>query len=105
MSVYFTNKTFAVYMLGEKIARIHGKKEYGKDLEEYFVETSQSHVTVKPILIGQFKENYESLDFTWKWMQEQWEKELKCFTVRFDNRDIKVHFPKPKVIGDGKLFL
>jgi len=24
--------------------------------------------------------------------------------VRFDNRDIKVNFPKPKVIGDRKLF-
>ena len=54
------------------------------------------------INIGQFKENEESLDFTWKWIQEQWENELQCFTVNFDNRDIKVHFPKPKVIGDGK---
>ena len=92
-------------MLGAKIARIHGKKECGKDLKEYFVETSQSHATVKPILIGQFKENQESLDFTWKWIQEQWENELQSFTVKFDNRDIKVNFPKPKVIGDGKLFL
>ena len=60
---------------------------------------------MKPIVITQFKENHETLDFTWKWIQEIWEKDLKTFHVKFDNRDIKVHFPKPKVIGDGKLFL
>jgi len=35
--------TSSRYMLGAKIARIHGKEEKGKPTIEYFVETSQSH--------------------------------------------------------------
>ena len=43
------------YIVGAKISRIHSKKEYGEDLKEFFVETSQSHESVKPGLIGIFK--------------------------------------------------
>ena len=97
--------TSSRYILVAKIARITDKKEKGKEHKEYYVETSQSDETAIPILIGAIKENYETLDYMFKWIQDFWERDLKCFTVRFDNRDIKVHFPKPKLIGDGKLFL
>ena len=98
-------QTGSRYILCAKIARIHSKKESGKELTELFVETSQSSSTAIPILIATLKENFENTDFIWTWIQEIWEKDLKCFIVRFDNRDITVHFPKPKIIGDGKLFL
>ena len=94
------------YFLGAKIDKLIVKPEkIGDDVIEYFLETSQSHVTFKPILIAQFKENSETLGVTWEWIQNIWKNELQSFTVRFDERDIRISFPKPKVTGDGKLFL
>ena len=94
------------YFLGAKIDTLIVKPEkVGDDVIEYFRETSQSHVTFKPILIAQFKENNETLGITWEWIQKIYKNELESFTVRFDKRDIKINFPSPKIIGDGKLFL
>ena len=61
--------TSSRYVLGMKIARILGKRNFNDSFPratEYFVETSQSFVTVKPILIGQFKETTENLHEIWK---------------------------------------
>ena len=52
--------TTSRYFVGLKIARIHDKRKYdGSIPTEYFVETSQSFVSVKPILMAEFKENIE----------------------------------------------
>ena len=40
-----------------------------------------------------------------KWFQDTWKNELKVFTVIFRGEEIKVHFEKPKFIGDGKAYL
>ena len=72
---------------------------------EYYVETSQSYVTVKPIFIGQFKEVQQTLHIIWSWIQEIWATKLKTFKVSFHGREITIHFPAPKFIGDGKGFL
>ena len=94
------------YVLGAKIDQLIVEPEkIGGEVIEYFLETSQSHVTFKPILIAQFKENSETLGITWEWIQKKWKNELQSFTVRFDKRDIRINFPKPKITGDGKLFL
>ena len=90
-----------------KIARIEGKRKLDQTFTgptEYFVETSQSFNTVKPILIGHFKENNKNLHDVWSWMQEQWQM-MKEFTIQFHGREIKIHFENPKLIGDGKCFL
>ena len=99
--------TASRYFVGMKISRIVGKRRLDSSIsgpKEFFVETSQSFVTVKPILIGEFKENNESLQYVWKWVEEHWE-HLKTFTIQFHSREIKVHFENPKLIGDGKCFL
>ena len=52
------------YFVGMKIARIEGKRKFDQSFTgptEYFVETSQAFNTVKPILIGHFKENNKNL--------------------------------------------
>ena len=61
-------------------------------------------MSVKPILIAEFKENKETLHHTWKWFEEQWEM-VKKFTIQFDSREITIHFLDPKFIGDGKGYL
>ena len=102
--------TSSRYFIGFKPTRLLGERYFDKEKnewcqKEYFVETSQSHVTVRPILIAQFKENQETLNFTWSWLQDQWRNGMKSFYVQFDDREIKINFESPKVIGDGKLFL
>ena len=99
--------TSSRYVLGMKIARILGKRNFDESFpraKEYFVETSQPFVTVKPILIGHFKETTENLHEIWSWTEKQWET-VKTFTIQFHSREIKVHFENPKLIGDGKCFL
>ena len=97
--------TTSRYFIGLKIARILGKRvSRSTRAPEFFVETSQSFVTVKPILIGEFKETQENLHYTWKWLEEQWET-VKEFTIQFHSRQIKINFENPKLIGDGKCFL
>ena len=84
-----------------KIARIEGNIKFDQTFTgptEYFVETSQSFNTVKPILIGHFKENNKNLHDVWSWMQEQWQM-MKEFTIQFHGREIKIHFENPKLIG------
>ena len=56
--------TTSRYFVGLKIARIEGKRKFDQSFTEpteYFVETSQAFNTVKPILIGHFKENQKNL--------------------------------------------
>jgi hypothetical protein len=97
--------TTSRYFVGLKIARLLGERKSPESLApEYFVETSQSFVSVKPILIAEFKENKETLHHTWKWFEEQWEM-VKKFTIQFDSREITIHFVDPKFIGDGKGYL
>ena len=43
------------YFIGLKISRLRGKKNAQYEAIEYFVETSQSYVSVKPILIAEWK--------------------------------------------------
>ena len=94
--------TSSRYFIGLRISRLRGKKNSENEAIEYYVETSQSYVTVKPILIAEFKENRESLDYTWSWIQDKWATEMKEFKVTFRSRVITIHFLKPKFIGDGK---
>ena len=85
--------TSSRYFVGMKIARIVGERKLDQSFTgptEYFVETSQSK-TVKPILIGNFKEDQSNLHDVWTWVQEQWQ-EMKEFTIKFHGREIKVHF-------------
>ena len=99
--------TSSRYFVGLKIARIVGKRKFDATFSgptEYFVETSQSFVTVKPILIAEFKENHDTLHYTWTWVEQQW-RLVQTFTIQFHSREIKVHFPNPKFIGDGKGYL
>ena len=97
--------TSSRYFIGLRISRLRGKKNSENEAIEYYVETSQSYVTVKPILIAEFKENRESLDYTWSWIQDKWATEMKEFKVTFRSRVITIHFLKPKFIGDGKGYL
>ena len=91
--------------MGLKIARITDEKKLFFQPKEYFVETSQSYTSVKPILICHIKENHESIHFIWTWIQRVWQNCMKSFTIKFHSRDIVINFPSPKVIGDGKEFL
>ena len=99
--------TASRYVAGMRISRIRGPKDPNSSdpPTEYFVETSQSGASIKPILIAEVKENKETLDLIWKWLQETWKYALKEFTVIFRGEEIKVHFEKPKFIGDGKAYL
>ena len=99
--------TSSRYFVGIKIARIVGKRKFDASFTgptEYFVETSQRFVSVKPLLIAEIKENHDNLHKIWTWVQEQWEM-VKEFTIIFHGREIKVHFDNPKLIRDGKCFL
>ena len=91
--------------MGLKIARITDEKKLFTQPKEYFVETSQSYTSVKPIFVCHVKENHESIHFVWNWIQQKWQNSMKSFTVQFNSRDIIINFPSPKVIGDGKEFL
>ena len=97
--------TSSRYFMDLKIARIIGEKKLFTQPTEYFVETSQSYTSVKPIFICHVKENHESIHFIWSWIQTIWKNSMKSFTVKFHSRDIVINFPSPKVIGDGKEFL
>ena len=99
--------TSSRYFVGMKIARIVGERKLDQSFTgptEYFVETSQSFKTVKPILIGHFKEDQSNLHDVWSSLQDQWQN-MKEFTIQLHGREIKVHFENPKLIGDGKCFL
>ena len=67
-------ETSSRYFVGFKFARLVDKEktDISGPPKEYFVETSQSFVTVRPILIAEFKENHDTLHHTWKWVEQEW---------------------------------
>ena len=68
---------------------------------EIFIEDSQSPKTMKPLAILCGKENNELMRKIWRPILNE-VKKMKEFTVNFHGREIKILFPKPKYIGDGK---
>ena len=70
---------------------------------EIFVEDSQSSKTMIVIAIVAGKENQTLMKDIWRPIIDE-VKKMKEFTVEFHGREIKVLFPKPKFVGDGKGF-
>ena len=98
-------KTSSRYLLGFKCARLMGNPNDALESQKcYFQEKSQAYFTYRILAIVCGKENGPFLKMLWDWMITKAE-DLKEFEVPLDGRIIKIHFPNPRVGGDGKLFL
>merc|ERR1739836_309671 len=71
--------------------------------KEFFVETSQSADSMRPLGILAGKENFASMKHVWTQIQEEL-KDCTQFEIQFDGRTIQITF-HARFIGDGKAFL
>ena len=98
--------TSSRYIIGVKHARLMGDPKSNFNSirsKEFFVETSQSADSMRPLGILAGKENFASMKHVWTQIQEEL-KDCTQFEIQFDGRTIQITF-HARFIGDGKAFL